>query len=72
MGTQKKFFLTEGASLVIFGAVAVLLPPLAGLAAVILLGWLLMATGLMSLITTLRDRHAPGFGGHFHPPSLRL
>jgi len=38
-----------------------LLPPLAGLVTVILLGWLLIGTGLIGLVTTLLARHAPGF-----------
>ena len=47
--------------LVIFGVAALVLPPLIGLATVILLGWLLIATGLAGLVTSLRGRHAPGF-----------
>jgi uncharacterized membrane protein HdeD (DUF308 family) len=55
-------FFAEGTILILFGAVALVLPPFAGLATVILLGWLLIATGLTGLVTSLRGRHAPGFG----------
>ena len=57
----KILFLVEGALLILFGAAALLLPPLAGLVTVILLGWLLIGTGVISLVTTLLGRHAPGF-----------
>jgi len=57
----KTLFLVEGALLILFGAAALLLPPLAGLVTVILLGWLLIGTGLIGLVTTWLGRHAPGF-----------
>jgi uncharacterized membrane protein HdeD (DUF308 family) len=54
-------FLTEGIILVILGAAAILLPPLATLSVAILLGWLFLISGITGLITTFRMRHAPGF-----------
>ena len=57
----RTLFLTEGILLLLFGAAALLLPPLVGLVTVILLGWLLIATGLIGMITTLVGHHAPGF-----------
>jgi uncharacterized membrane protein HdeD (DUF308 family) len=57
----KTLFYIEGTLLLIFGAIALLLPPLAGIATVILLGWLLLASGLLGMITSLRGSHAPGF-----------
>ena len=53
--------LAEGIVMIVFGIVAVSLPPIAGLAAAILLGWLLIASGLFGLLTTLMNRRAPGF-----------
>jgi len=58
---MKTLFLIEGTILVLLGAIAFLLPPLAGLATVILLGWLLMASGMVGIVTTLRQPGAPGF-----------
>ncbi len=54
-------FLIEGIILVVLGAVAILLPPFATLAVTIIIGWILLASGLMGWITTLGARHAPGF-----------
>jgi uncharacterized membrane protein HdeD (DUF308 family) len=55
------FFLVEGIVMILFGAVAIALPPLAGIAVVILLGWLLIGSGLFGFVTALMGRHAPGF-----------
>jgi uncharacterized membrane protein HdeD (DUF308 family) len=57
----RTIFLVEGVITLLFGAVAMLLPPMAGLMAVILLGWLLMASGVVGLTATLRGKRAPGF-----------
>jgi uncharacterized membrane protein HdeD (DUF308 family) len=54
-------FLVEGIILLILGALAILLPPFATLAITIIIGWLLLASGLMGWITTFGARHAPGF-----------
>jgi uncharacterized membrane protein HdeD (DUF308 family) len=55
-------FLVEGIVLLILGALAVVLAPLATLAVTIVLGWLLLASGVMGLLTTFWTRAAPGFG----------
>ncbi len=55
-------FLTEGIVLVLLGMLAILVPPLASLAATVLFGWILLLSGVVGLITTVRTRHAPGFG----------
>jgi uncharacterized membrane protein HdeD (DUF308 family) len=55
-------FLLEGIVLIILGSLAVLLPALASLAATIFFGWILLLSGVMGLISTLRARQAPGFG----------
>jgi uncharacterized membrane protein HdeD (DUF308 family) len=54
-------FLVEGVVLLVLGALAVVLAPLATLAVTIVLGWLLLASGIMGLITTFWMRQAPGF-----------
>jgi uncharacterized membrane protein HdeD (DUF308 family) len=53
-------FLVEGVILVTFGLSAIVLP-IAGLVVAILLGWLLIASGLLGFFATLMNRHAPGF-----------
>jgi uncharacterized membrane protein HdeD (DUF308 family) len=55
-------FLAEGLILCILGLGAVVVPPLAGLATTIFLGWLLLAAGLAGLYFTFRAKSAPGFG----------
>ena len=55
------FFLAEGIIMIVFGIIAIALPPIACLVVVILLGWLLMVSGLIGLVTTLMGRHVPGF-----------
>jgi uncharacterized membrane protein HdeD (DUF308 family) len=54
-------FLVEGVVLVVLGATAIVIPPLATLATTIVLGWLLLVSGIMGLITTFWLRSAPGF-----------
>lgn len=56
-----RLFLIEGAVTALLGAIALLLPPLIGLATVIMLGWLLIASGLIGLIGTFQRSDAPGF-----------
>ncbi len=54
-------FLIEGIILVILGAAAIIIPPLATLSVTIFLGWLFLISGIVGLVTTFRARHAPGF-----------
>ena len=54
-------FLVEGVVLLVLGATAVVLPPIATLAVTILLGWLFLVSGIIGLFTTYWLRHAPGF-----------
>ena len=54
-------FLIEGVVLLVLGATAIGLPPLATLAATIIIGWLFLVSGVMGLITTFMMRQAPGF-----------
>jgi uncharacterized membrane protein HdeD (DUF308 family) len=57
-----RLFLVEGIILLILGLAAIVIPPLATLAVEILIGWLLLVSGIVGLITTFRMRGAPGFG----------
>ena len=54
-------FLAEGIVLTLLGLAAMLVPPLAGLATTVLLGWLLLIAGVVGLFSTFRAREAPGF-----------
>jgi uncharacterized membrane protein HdeD (DUF308 family) len=54
-------YLVEGLVLVVLGATAIALPPLATLAVTILIGWLILLSGGVGLFTTLWMRRAPGF-----------
>lgn len=54
-------FLFEGIVLLILGTLAVLAPVIASVAAAVFFGWLLLISGIVGLVTTLRARHAPGF-----------
>ncbi|HMA56483.1 MAG TPA: HdeD family acid-resistance protein [Pseudolabrys sp.] len=54
-------FLVEGIVLLILGAFAVLLPPIATLAVTFLFGWLFLISGIVGLVTTFWMRNAPGF-----------
>jgi uncharacterized membrane protein HdeD (DUF308 family) len=54
-------FLCEGIALVILGMLAMLAPVLASVAIAAFLGWLLLVSGIVGLIATLRTRAAPGF-----------
>jgi uncharacterized membrane protein HdeD (DUF308 family) len=56
-----KLYLAEGIVLMILGAVAILVPPIATLAITILFGWLFLISGAMGLVTTFAMRKAPGF-----------
>jgi uncharacterized membrane protein HdeD (DUF308 family) len=55
------FFLVEGIILLTLGVVAIVLPPIATIAVEIIIGWLLLISGIVGLITTLRMRHVAGF-----------
>lgn len=54
-------FLIEGIVLVLLGAIAIVVPPLATLTYTILIGWVLLISGAVGLATTFWMRHAPGF-----------
>ncbi|MGA2186913.1 MAG: HdeD family acid-resistance protein [Steroidobacteraceae bacterium] len=55
-------FFVEGIALLMLGMVAIVVPPLATVAVEILIGWLVLASGIIGLAMTMRARGAPGFG----------
>ena len=56
-----RLFLTEGIVLFILGLLAIIVPPIATIAVEALIGWLLLMSGIVGLIATLRMSGAPGF-----------
>jgi uncharacterized membrane protein HdeD (DUF308 family) len=54
-------YLVEGVVLLVLGAIAIIIPPLATLAATILFGWLFLISGVVGLVTSFMMRAAPGF-----------
>lgn len=57
-----QLFLLEGIVLVILGVAAVMLPLVATIAVALVVGWVLLLSGIVGLIATFRMRRAPGFG----------
>ena len=57
-----RLFLIEGLVLLILGLLAIIVPRVATVVVELLLGWLLLISGIIGLITTLRMRSAPGVG----------
>jgi uncharacterized membrane protein HdeD (DUF308 family) len=56
-----QLFFFEGLILLLLGVAAIVLPLIATIAVEILIGWLLLVSGIVGLIATIRMRHAPGF-----------
>jgi len=56
-----KLFLAEGIVLVLLGIGAIIVPPVAGLAITLLLGWLFLIGGIFGLIVTYYGREMPGY-----------
>jgi len=56
-----KAFLVEGIVLAILGLAAMIVPPLAGLAVTIFLGWMFLVSGIAGLVVTIWARAMPGF-----------
>src|SRR5258707_8576110 len=57
-----KFFLIEGIMLLILGAIAVVVPPVATVAVELFVGWLILLSGVLGLVMTFQTRGSPGFG----------
>jgi uncharacterized membrane protein HdeD (DUF308 family) len=61
LGAHWKFFLIEGIVLVILGLIAVCVPPLATVTVELLIGWLILLSGVLGLVMTFQTRESPGF-----------
>ena len=55
-------FLIEGIVLFLLGLFAIVVPNVATIAVEVLIGWVLLLSGVVGLISTFRMRSAPGFG----------
>ncbi len=59
--THWKAFLFEGIVLVILGLAAIIVPPIAGIAITVMLGWMFLISGIAGLAMTFWARATPGF-----------
>jgi len=57
-----QWLLIEGIVLIVLGAAAIVIPPIAGLAVTIWLGAIFLIGGVVGLVATLRARGMPGYG----------
>jgi uncharacterized membrane protein HdeD (DUF308 family) len=62
LGEHWRLFLAEGVVLVLLGLAAIVIPPIAGLATTIIIGWLFLIGGAVGLVATFGAHRAPGFG----------
>jgi uncharacterized membrane protein HdeD (DUF308 family) len=58
---HRTVFIIEGIVLLLLGAAAIAVPPIATLSATIVIGWVLMISGVAGLISTFGAQSAPGF-----------
>jgi uncharacterized membrane protein HdeD (DUF308 family) len=56
-----KAFLFEGIVLVVLGLAAMIVPPVAGIAVTVMLGWMFLISGVAGLVVTFWARQMPGF-----------
>ncbi len=61
IGRHWALFLSEGIALVILGLLAIMAPAIASVAATVFFGWILLISGVVGLIATLRARRVAGF-----------
>ncbi len=61
MHAHWRLFLAEGIILFVLGLLAIVVPPIATIAVAVLIGWLLLVSGVVGLVATFRTRSAPGF-----------
>jgi uncharacterized membrane protein HdeD (DUF308 family) len=57
-----RLFLIEGIVLLVLGVVAICVPPSATFAFELLIGWIVLLSGVAGLAMTIRTRGTPGFG----------
>jgi uncharacterized membrane protein HdeD (DUF308 family) len=56
-----KAFLFEGIVLVVLGLAAIIVPPIAGIAVTVMLGWMFLISGVAGLAMTFWAKASPGF-----------
>jgi uncharacterized membrane protein HdeD (DUF308 family) len=56
-----RLYLVEGIVLAALGLAAIAVPPLAGVATAVVLGWLFLLGGIVGLLATFGQHNAPGF-----------
>jgi len=61
IGRHWVLFLSEGIALVILGLLALMAPAVASVATTVFFGWILLVSGVVGLIATLRTRQVAGF-----------
>ncbi len=61
VGQHWRLFLIEGIILIVLGAGAIIIPPLASIAVAVFLGWLFLIAGGVGLAAVIAGRSAPGF-----------
>jgi uncharacterized membrane protein HdeD (DUF308 family) len=62
MSDHWRLFMAEGVVLVVLGLAAIVIPPVAGLATTIIIGWLFLIGGAVGIVATSGAHRAPGFG----------
>ena len=67
-----KLFLAEGIVLVLLGIGAIIVPPIAGLAITLLLGWLFLIGGIFGLIVIYYGRDMPGYWWSLNSAALTV
>jgi len=67
-----RLFLAEGVVLVVLGLAAIVIPPVAGLATTIIIGWLFVIGGAVGIVATSGAHRAPGFGWSMFSAILAL
>lgn len=67
-----QLFLAEGIVLILLGVAALVVPPIASLTFELLVGWLLLISGIAGLVTTLSNRAVGGFGWSLFSALLAL
>jgi uncharacterized membrane protein HdeD (DUF308 family) len=65
-------FLIEGIVLLVLGLFAIVVPVVATIAVELLIGWVLLLSGVVGLISTFRMRGAPGFGWSLLSASIAI
>jgi uncharacterized membrane protein HdeD (DUF308 family) len=61
VGGHWRLFLAEGLILIVLGAAAIVIPPLATIAVAVFLGWVFLVVGTVGLAMVIAGRGAPGF-----------